>query len=355
MSEVEPTLLAAHIPFGLNVQRASAVCDAVTLVIGALWRNGMFQGGDRLTTWDGGRRRWDPHANKSIIVQTPRAMTFVGYSGDAYIEGIPTDTWIVSKLADVPWLSERNLIDRSPRLADADPGRLARRLATALDIRVAELAGVHRRGFYLTVQLVSMIRPRPGRPVRPRGTCFCVTATLQPRPSVRLDHIPVPPTWWAHGKHGVPTPFIHQVPDHGGLRRRLDQVLSDPRALVSPSSLGTTMEHVLQRVSQDVPSVGDDVMSIWYWPTWEPKVFVEYVPGKSGHGSIGGFGLTAPAVYTPWYISRYGYFAPRITTSMEMQLGGDPITLSIIGPEQSGLPFVMGGQAQTRRPGPRGQ
>jgi hypothetical protein len=58
----------------------------------------VLQVSDRLTSLDPGKRRWDPLANKNVIYIARDGLISVGYTGAAYVGGLPTDTWIAQTL-----------------------------------------------------------------------------------------------------------------------------------------------------------------------------------------------------------------------------------------------------------------
>jgi hypothetical protein len=58
----------------------------------------VLQVSDRLTSLDPGKRPWDPLANKNVVYAARDGLISIGYTGVAYIRGLPTDTWIAQTL-----------------------------------------------------------------------------------------------------------------------------------------------------------------------------------------------------------------------------------------------------------------
>lgn len=68
----------------------------MTSILSASTNSYALQVGDRLVTLPTpkGSTEWDPAANKSLLLLTPRGTLSVSYSGLAYIRGVSTDHWI---------------------------------------------------------------------------------------------------------------------------------------------------------------------------------------------------------------------------------------------------------------------
>ena len=66
------------------------------------WR--AFHVSDRLLTQSVGTtenpryQEFDPLSNKTVVLRTPDAFVVFGYSGRAYLDGMPTDSWIAQSL-----------------------------------------------------------------------------------------------------------------------------------------------------------------------------------------------------------------------------------------------------------------
>lgn len=78
---------------------------AMTLIVSVRSYCGTLQMSDRLLSRGG--EPWDPESNKTIVLSLSNAIVSISYSGPAYIEGFPTDQWIVQRLTGV-------LVETSP-------------------------------------------------------------------------------------------------------------------------------------------------------------------------------------------------------------------------------------------------
>ena len=70
----------------------------MTLVLTFVSPRYVMQVADRLVTITKGGKRFDPASNKSLIYLARNAIVTIGYSGLAYLDGIPTDEWIAQTL-----------------------------------------------------------------------------------------------------------------------------------------------------------------------------------------------------------------------------------------------------------------
>ncbi len=68
----------------------------MTLILTLATPRYILQVSDRLVTR--GDSRFDPASNKIVIYHAKNALVAIGYSGLAYLEGVPTDQWIAQKL-----------------------------------------------------------------------------------------------------------------------------------------------------------------------------------------------------------------------------------------------------------------
>lgn len=110
----------------------------MTLILTLFNRNSIVQVSDRLLTAAGRGDPIDPLANKTVVYHATNALVVVGYSGQAFIRGWPTDGWIAYNLSGrtlpakrFPGLHQRG-DDRW-----VDVGTALRRLASGLNNEIA--------------------------------------------------------------------------------------------------------------------------------------------------------------------------------------------------------------------------
>jgi hypothetical protein len=76
----------------------------MTLILTVTCPAYIVQVSDRLLTMRhrDGRREFDPVANKTVVFRASDALVTLGYSGDAYLNGTPTDEWLAERLHGKP-------------------------------------------------------------------------------------------------------------------------------------------------------------------------------------------------------------------------------------------------------------
>lgn len=70
----------------------------MTLILTLVTPSQVLQVSDRLVTR--GTSRFDEFANKNVIFLAKNALVTIGYSGLAYLDGVPTDHWLAEQIVD---------------------------------------------------------------------------------------------------------------------------------------------------------------------------------------------------------------------------------------------------------------
>ena len=68
----------------------------MTQIVSAFLKGLAFQVSDRLVTQ--AHREFDPQYNKTVVFRASDGIVSIGFAGHAYLENLPTDTWIVKTL-----------------------------------------------------------------------------------------------------------------------------------------------------------------------------------------------------------------------------------------------------------------
>lgn len=83
----------------------------MTLILTAFFGTGVLQASDRLVSKRYGKATYLPHdtySNKSMVYVGINCRFVIGFTGDAYVRGMPTDVWLVEKLYGVPVSADAN-------------------------------------------------------------------------------------------------------------------------------------------------------------------------------------------------------------------------------------------------------
>ena len=95
----------------------------MTLIVTAATHNGVLMASDRMVSV--GLTPFDAAANKALLLVAPTMVAAIGYTGIAYIDGVPTDQWLAEVLVGKPrgWLQGGFKIDGRFTFPQT-PGRL---------------------------------------------------------------------------------------------------------------------------------------------------------------------------------------------------------------------------------------
>jgi hypothetical protein len=313
----------------------------MTLILSQVsWRLAI-QVGDRLVTKAG--KSFDPIANKNILYIGPDGIISLGYTGLAYLEGIPTDQWIVEKMTGL-------FYERGKRTGALRMGRLPRWPTIGLAVR-----GLRKE--------LDDVFFRSGMPQNARDIFFEVAGT-----------------GWQWSRRGRSRPVLlglkkKKASDHFELeyearhigREFLISATPDENAaLLDEASLkgqfrkirsADEAERVLVNAIRDVASrrdvVGKNCMSILLPPPGLHTARVRYV-GEDVSATLSDSredvaqSMALPAAFSPWIIGATGVHAPSILSG-NWTFNVGQFEVKIEAPEFPG-PGSRGGMGSIERP-----
>ena len=332
----------------------------MTLVLTLLTARYVLQVSDRLVTETASCRPFDPLANKNVIYHARDAIVSIGYSGLAYLEGVPTDQWIAQKLRG------EDSFFQSPKRWNVKMARATRWLDIGQSVELLR-------------QECQTVFSRPTADVQPQE--IIVAGWQWSRGRTR------PIAWWI-GNTGDP-PDLHtfhaeNLPRHWQWARQKEQPDSRPYNLLGiPSSnpskplterergeLGkrvasatwspTTSEqeliNAIRLAARRPPHVvGPHCMCILLPPPSRRSVLVRYAPLAETRAvvSMGHIKADVPVAFSPWVVGFHTVVAPSIVA------GSRPISVDDFAvlleapdlPPGTGLLSWFG--SQPRPPDPR--
>lgn len=300
----------------------------MTLVLGLLIRGHAFQVSDRLVTQAGDRavREFDPLANKTVIFRARDGVLAIGYSGRAYLDGLPTDVWIAQSLAARKFTLRfgMGLVDVSPTHW-RHSGPTITRLRADADAAIARLTERERDSYLQRFQIIGIKFAKRTPKTRPL-VCTIEEPSYGSALTVAYaaGHLP-----WDRKYYLVTTPDMpSEDVDH--LRSELKE-----RANEGPDTCEAILAASIRRVADRDATVGKDLMSIRI-RSWAPHVQIRYLPFTS-EASPSHEGL--PLAYTPWIIAPPSVHSPALSN------GGwstKYLDWSVVGlPEQEGPARAM--------------
>jgi hypothetical protein len=301
---------------------------------------------DRLVTLSRGGAfagRYDTVANKTVVFLTYDALVAFGYTGSAYIEGLPTDQW----LAEILWGAP---ITPNPHSGELPFMRRGRR------------PGPH--GFN-----ANLLQIRRGLAETPEGDRVTILAAGWRIRRRRLTPVLIEFGAWRGA--GAEPKLAMRPPRRTG--RLLGSVgaepsLADceaafieggPAPMDAPSHaawMAKVLTSIIRSTAARTPTVGRHVMIVTLEAV-RRRVACRFEPYAQHHAFVAhpDGGLEVPAAFSPWLVTDYGFNAAQLISgpsALSFPMGGWTFEISAAtAPSPMDTPvFVM---AQPRAPPPR--
>ncbi|HEY8616715.1 hypothetical protein [Phenylobacterium sp.] len=253
---------------------------------------------DRLTTkWRGTNLigRFDEVANKTVVFLSGTEGVAIGYTGNAFLERMPTDEWIAQQL----WGDAFMLGPHGDSYAMyMGPPKVRRSVPQALFHLQARLAAT--RGGQGVTLLATGWRRRRGR-----LTPLLVTITARRNRRTQADM-----------RMRRPTSLLSRRASVGASLTATVAVPSMP-GLHPVRALGQGLAAAIRNVSRTDRTVGPHVMQVLMIPG---QVVCEFLPEAEHVIRFGDLkpSLAVPTAYSPWILSDGGYVPPQL-------IGGGPV------------------------------
>lgn len=316
----------------------------MTLHLALCTRQFVLQLSDRLVTR--GTEPFDIASNKNVVYVARNGIVTFGYTGLAYLEGIPTDTWIAEKLTgfETGALANDGFTFRMGGLpmwldVGAAANLLVERLKPIYELTI-------RRGLPISVQVAGWQWPAKhiGR-ARPIGGEIVSD-------SGRAHDLAI--HWSARDWHFAPgavllcsTPEYLSKEEKDYLLRHLQMMWPHPKHVVGP------IVEAIRRKARLQPKIGLDCMCVFLPHPAHRRIEVMYI-GASHHNLMipkeSGDVAKPRAAYSPWLIGPQAMIQPALVVGRFEQQLGDVSVLLIGTPQQEsgGLQIFSTVLGQTR-------
>lgn len=296
---------------------------------------------DRLLTRAGAE--FDPVSNKNVIYEAPDVLVAIGYTGDAYLDELPTDEWLAQTLIGETFGSGEG------RATAIRFGPLPhwRHIGPALEmLRVRLVEALQRvnardRRFELMVTGWQWQRRRRPRPI---------LLSLEKPPGVTTFTVRRSPRHLGLGGF-----FFGITPEQNVSADELLRMRIALRDVHSADDAERILVNTVREVATRNPVVGPHCMSILIPPPWHPHVRVRYVSEEVPTVGIRGRNdnlvrATAPAAYSPWVIGPRLVAAPSIMAG-PTELGLGRYSVRLEAPAMTGAtPGLLGAMGAVERP-----
>ena len=320
----------------------------MTLNLALSTRHFVLQVSDRLLT--SGPKPFDIAANKNVVYVARNGIVTFGYTGAAYLEGVPTDTWIAETLTGSAGGALAN--DSATFRFGSLPIWLD--VGAAVNLLVERLKPIYeltrRCGLPISVQVVGWQWPakRINR-ARPIG------GEIESN-SGRADDLMI--DWSARDWHFAPgavmfrqTPAYLSKQEKDYFFRHLRTMLPHPKHVVGP------MVEAIRRKARLEPKIGLDCMCVFLPHPAHRRIEVVYI-GASHHdlriSKKSGEAAKPRAAYSPWLIGPNAMIKPALIVGRFKQRLGDVLVSTYGAPEQesAGVQIHMAVFGQARPPEP---
>lgn len=279
----------------------------MTQILTAIAKNYAFHVSDRLVTLrrGGSEQPHDRLANKSVVFRAKGAIVVIGYTGFAFLDGVPTDTWIVNTLLarsetdyasitvlepnSYQWLGIHEAIRHLSMEYNAAYNRMPKQIRNAVP-----------HGF----NIVGWMYDKRRRRFRPYS-CEMLSSTSDPS---LLEISTMKKAWGWHRFLGLTF-----TPDCSSSNVEWTKKNLSQRGLRSPEAFEDVMVESLRRIAEKRTNVGEICMCIRIRPFLHPNVQIRYadpatentvLPPASGKRSA------VIEAYTPYIIAPPTVWAP---------------------------------------------
>jgi hypothetical protein len=322
----------------------------MTLVLTRASKDYVIQVTDRLVTVAGAQ--FDTVANKNVLFCARNGVITLGYTGLAYLGGVPTDQWIAEKLSGRTFARGESLpAFMAFPVAVRDVGQSLRQLKAGLEEVPVEpkwRAQWQASSFDVSISGWQWTRRR-ARPVmawlsKPEGSL-----------SVELDYMKPRHWFWDRGPDKKRFRFELQAAPASNISGAQMYALATRLEDCDCDRTESTIVGAIREVSGLVSEVGPHCISILVAPPNIARARVRYLPlGQAASAIVstsraGTFSV--PAAFTPWIVGPGGILAPAINAgTSEVRIGPYLITLEAPNLPGPGIRGLFASQQRPRMP-----
>jgi hypothetical protein len=264
----------------------------MTLILGAIRRDGSVQVTDRLLTI--GDAEFDLRANKNVVYVTPDARLAIAYTGLAYLDNTPTDEWIARQLWGRDFFRELapgfpDLEYRGPPVAIFRSRELADKLAAEITRAYGRLTQPRDIALPLTVVITGCERQQYG----------AVYAVIHKPAGVETAAV----DWEL-----LQRASLYALPESNFPERMVDDLDRTLEGVANIDDTERVLVNFVQMVAQTNKRVGPNCVAIHIARPETPLVRVRYYGHRGAMRSrMKGAPRFVSAWYGPWVVADTGY------------------------------------------------
>lgn len=314
----------------------------MTLILTQASRNYALQVTDRLVTRN--KTPFDQLSNKNLILYARNALVSIGYTGQAMLgeTPIPTDQWLVEKITGITY----DRVRRPPLLTQKvfpwlDIGRYMQLLKRNLDSARTDMLNEWKSGWTKNSFDVSLGGWQWGK----KGRYRPIIGGLSKPPGSNKFTFNFPPRHWYLKKKqvvGVAPSANIAICEGERLMKRISSI-----PIESIDEIESLMVSFIREVSNGMPEVGPNCMSILLPPPPSGDIRIRYIPVKT-HFAVLTSQLSSeriPVMFSPWFVGKNSILSPAVGGSrIPIQIGQCPYRLVFDSPKNQRLRVMLQGQ-----------
>lgn len=312
----------------------------MTLILTRASINYVLQVTDRLVTLN--RVPFDELANKNILYCARNAVVTIGYTGFSYLNGKPTDQWIVENLTGLTFDRDRKPPAFGPGVPNPklDIGFSLLRLKTALNEVTSDMRSEWRRGWKARSFDISIAGWQWNEKERSRPLIAWLS---KPRDSITFELGYTSRQWYLGGRLKVTA-----APSENITRSQFG-LLGSRLSFASPDETEAILIGTVRDVSTRVPEVGPHCMSILISPPSVGQIRVRYVPVSTAAAVVSATSANyrLAVAFSPWFVGPNVTVAPAVMSGSGWQI---PMGPYIVVPEAPNNPELFEIYSSQQRP-----
>lgn len=297
---------------------------------------------DRLVTRNGSR--FDELANKNIVCVSSNAIVSIAYTGHAYIGELPTDQWIVEKIAGLKFDRSRKppAFSSGSKKLQNDIGTLLMELTKAFNDALTEVK-VHLRADWKAKSFHTIIT---GFQWGTKGRYRPILASLsKPDNSNAFELRYEPRDRFFRGRL-----MVGSAPGGNITRAQMEKLTKD-LSFDGPDQAETKLVEAIRKISTKNPVVGSHCMSVCLLPPYVAQGRIKYIPLS---GPARGRLVSARASkeilvgFSPWIIGPNITVAPSYISGNGMHIRVGHYTIILEAPQDPNIIMAFGGQQRPK-------
>jgi hypothetical protein len=321
----------------------------VTLILTRASKDYVLQVTDRLVTQQG--RPFDAASNKNVLYCAQNGIVAIGYTGLAYLGGVPTDQWIVETIAGFTF--ER---DRKPPAISFGAFKL-KDLGQSLLLLRKSLESAPVSPKWSSVWRASPFDVCVAGWQWSKNRCRPVIAWLSKARNSLAVELGSMPRYWHWERSQQQCGFKYKVvaaPDSNLSREQLE-MLGEALKNCTADQSERTMVEMMRKVSLSLAEVGPHCMSILLSPPSDAYARIRYIPlGAPAIAEVSrprGPKFILPVAFTPWLVGPGVVSSPSIASgTCEQQVGHYKVTLEAPQSPESGILGLFSSQQRPNSP-----